>query len=365
MNDITYNNFSIHSVESAIDKKHFFELPSSINKGDTNWTPQQACDIASVFDSSKNSLQKEGLSQAWIAYSEKGIPIGRIVAFHHLGQVTKTGGIGFFECVNSQPIATALFDHSIRWLKTAGCTEVNGPMNFGEKDRYCGALIDGHDTPSLYMDNHNPKYYQNLFESYGFKKSEEILTLKTSHKDVPYERLVKESRLTPNYGNLVLEPLCFDHINKYAKDIHYIYTQTFKEENRISHLSVTDIKAQLIQSRPIVSKEMVWLAYINERPVAWMASMKDLNQKIRAEYNLPNESAINIRGMAAAVIPDHQNQGIAIQIFEKLFTYLRHAFDEYNLYYSGINAKTSNMISLAKSLNASIVKKHAIYQLDI
>src|SRR3546814_10598191 len=46
---------------------------------------------------------------------------------------------------------------------------MDGPINFGENDKYWGLLIWGFTHPSFGM-SYNPSYYQSLFEDYGFRK---------------------------------------------------------------------------------------------------------------------------------------------------------------------------------------------------
>src|SRR5690625_7618276 len=44
---------------------------------------------------------------------------------------------------------------------------MDGPINFGERDRWWGMLTRGADDP-LYCMHYNPPYYVDFFEAYGF-----------------------------------------------------------------------------------------------------------------------------------------------------------------------------------------------------
>ena len=48
-----------------------------------------------------------------------------------------------------------------------GMEAMDGPINFGERDRWWGLITEGF-TPPLYCMNYNPPYYIALFENYGF-----------------------------------------------------------------------------------------------------------------------------------------------------------------------------------------------------
>lgn len=45
---------------------------------------------------------------------------------------------------------------------------MDGPINFGERDRWWGMVTEGFHEP-LYCMNYNPPYYKTLFENYGFR----------------------------------------------------------------------------------------------------------------------------------------------------------------------------------------------------
>ncbi len=78
------------------------------------------------------------------------------------------GGIGFFDCINSQEAADMLLDVARHWLGQRGMEAMDGPINFGERDKWWGLLVEGFNEP-LWSMNFNPPYYQALFENYGFQ----------------------------------------------------------------------------------------------------------------------------------------------------------------------------------------------------
>ena len=61
-----------------------------------------------------------------------------------------------------------LFDVAKHWLMERGMEAMDGPINFGERDTWWGLVIEGF-KPPIYRMNYNPPYYNELFETYGFK----------------------------------------------------------------------------------------------------------------------------------------------------------------------------------------------------
>ena len=110
----------------------------------------------------------------FILKNKKQELIGRIAVFINYKKSNTerqpTGGIGFFECINNQKVADLLFNNAKKWLQNENIEAMDGPINFGERNKYWGLLTEGFEHPPVYGNNYNPEYYIQLFENYGFKK---------------------------------------------------------------------------------------------------------------------------------------------------------------------------------------------------
>jgi hypothetical protein len=86
--------------------------------------------------------------------------IGRIAAFvnkryKNKGDDVPVGGMGFFDCINNQEAADMLLDVARHWLGQRGMEAMDGPINFGERDKWWGLLVEGFHEP-LWSMNFNP-----------------------------------------------------------------------------------------------------------------------------------------------------------------------------------------------------------------
>src|SRR5690606_14936748 len=126
-------------------------------KNDNNYISPLDNDVQAIFDPTRNNFFKHGVCKRWLLFQDNKV-IGRIAAFiDYEKSKTKeapTGGIGFFESINDKNAAFLLFDTAIDWLKSMDMKMVEGPINFGENDKFWGLLIDGFKQPSLNM-NYN------------------------------------------------------------------------------------------------------------------------------------------------------------------------------------------------------------------
>src|SRR5689334_16266773 len=160
-------------VTDAKGAKEFIAVNVHLNESNPSYIRPLDKDVNEVFDEKKNKAFRFGTVKRWVLKGSKGEYIGRIAAFtnkkyRNKGDDVTVGGIGFFDCINDQQAANLLFDTAKQWLMQQGMQAMDGPINFGERDRWWGLLVKGFNPP-LYCINYNPPYYQSLFETYGFK----------------------------------------------------------------------------------------------------------------------------------------------------------------------------------------------------
>ena len=144
-----------------------------IYKNETKWIRPLDKDIKSVFNANTNKSFRKGEVIRWVLKKDDKL-IGRIAAFYIKSNKVeknnlKVGGCGFFECIDNQKAANLLFDSAKEWLDKKGYNSMDGPINFGERDKWWGCLIKGFEIEANYLQNYGKKYYKNLLENYGFK----------------------------------------------------------------------------------------------------------------------------------------------------------------------------------------------------
>ncbi len=145
-----------------------------MNKNNPNYIQPLDNEVNDVFNTLKNKNFKYGETKRWILKDDNNNLIGRIAAFIHSKYINKgtefaTGGIGFFDCINDSAAAKILFDAAKNWLQSKGMEAMDGPINFGDRDKWWGLMVEGFEQPPIYGMPYNPPYYEQLFENYGFK----------------------------------------------------------------------------------------------------------------------------------------------------------------------------------------------------
>ena len=157
---------NIIEVSNKYHRKEFLNLPKRLYKDDQNWICPLDSEIENMFDPEKNHAFEHGVAVRWILKDENKITIGRIAAFIDYvrsdANRQPTGGVGFFEVIESREAAFFLFDKAKAWLISSGMEAMDGPVNFGENDNYWGLLVDGFMQQGFGMP-YNKKYYKDYF----------------------------------------------------------------------------------------------------------------------------------------------------------------------------------------------------------
>jgi hypothetical protein len=270
----------MHEVSTEKDKKEFLQVAVDLYKNDPNWIRPLDKDINEVFDPEKNKFIKRGGEYIrWILKDGNGKHIGRVAAFvnKQYKETQPTGGIGFFECIDDQAAANFMFDHCKQWLQQRGMEAMDGPINFGERDKWWGLVIEGFYSP-LYGMNYNPAYYVKLFENYGFQTYfNQIcfgLIVKNRLQDKFYERFDALS-VDPNYKAVMIKK---SQIEKFAKDFTYIYNKAWAGHGGGKSLEEKTVQKMFKTMKPVMDEHISWFVYYKDEPIAMWVNLPDLNQ---------------------------------------------------------------------------------------
>src|SRR5262245_20505119 len=210
----------------------FLSVNVELNKNNPAYIRPLDKDINEVFDPEKNKTFRSGEAKRWILKDDEGNLAGRIAAFinkkyKNKGDDVTVGGIGFFDCINDQQAADMLFDVAKHWLIQKGAEAMDGPINFGERDRWWGLVVMGHDIPPMYCMNYNPPYYQQLFENYGFKNYfNQVCFALDAKKGVQPKFFERHDQCAkdPNYSAVHIKK---SQLQKFAADFTTVYNKAW------------------------------------------------------------------------------------------------------------------------------------------
>ena len=271
-------------VKNQVQIREFLSLPKRLYKNDPNWISPLISEIEAVFDPTKNIFFSHGKCTRWILQDQSGKTIGRIASFINYKKSDTfpqpTGGVGFFECINDKAAAHKLFAGAEQWLREQGMQAMDGPINFGENDKFWGLLVKGFTPPSLGM-NYNPPYYEEFFTSYGFEKYFDQLTnLLDATRPMPerFNKIADWVMKKPDYR--------FAHFDsrkkeQFFKDFQEIYNDAWTVFETFTPIEIETIRESFRQMKPIMDEKLIWFAYYKNEPVSFIVCLPDVNQILR------------------------------------------------------------------------------------
>jgi hypothetical protein len=374
------SKYTLVEVKDKKSRKEFLMLPVRLYKNENNWIRPLDEDIEKVFDPKINKSFRSGECTRWLLLDGSGNTVGRVAAFVDRkiagNHEQPTGGMGFFECINDKDASTMLFDACRDWLAERGMEAMDGPVNFGDRDRWWGLLVDGFQEPN-YCVPWNFLYYRELFENYGFKNYFNQYTFRRHigtdglHPTI----LEKAERMfsNPEYSFRHIDK---KNLEKAADDFRIIYNQAWTSYSGIKEITKTHAMALLKSFKPIMDEQLIWFAYHREEPIGFYIMIPEINQivrfldgktdlvgKLKFLYHKWRKTCNKVYGVIFGVVPRFQSRGVEggmIMAFADIA--LRPKFPYRHIELNWIGDFNPAMLKLADQLAFKIVKTHVTWR---
>ena len=366
-------------VTDSATEKQFIEAHVVINKPFPNWIRPLDKDIREVFDPRRNKAFRFGEAARWILQDSDGNLLGRIAAFankkyKNKGDDVPVGGIGFFDCINQQEAADRLFDVAKHWLLQKGYEAIDGPINFGERDRWWGLLVEG-TQPPLYCMNFNPPYYQCLFEQYGFRPFYDQICFSTNPKQIFQQKLRNRHAAIAADPDFSADYIRHNDLGKVAEDFATVYNKAWGGHGGLKQVSKESMLKSFRTMKPVMDKKIIWFATYKGEPIAMWLNLPDLNQWFRflnGNFNLLSKLKFlwikatrpcrKYVGLVFGVVPEFQSKGVDSYLIIEASNFTREhlPYDDYEMQWIGdFNPK---MIGVAETLGTHRSRRLTTYR---
>jgi hypothetical protein len=366
-------------VTNRKTRKQFLDVARIIYRNDPVWVCPFDNEIEAIFDPEKNPYYKHGETERWILKDRDNNLIGRIAAFIDRNLAYSydqpTGGCGFFECINDREAAFILFDTASKWLRSRGMEAMDGPINFGETDKYWGLLVDGFTHPSFEVP-YNHSYYRDLFESYGFMiyyKMEGFHLDLTQPLSDRFRKIAEWVIRKPGYE---FRHFTWKEQDRFTEDFAIVFNEAWASfKKNFEPLEAAYIKSVLKKARAIIDEEFIWFAYFEGKPVAIYLMFPDLNQILKhlnGKLNLVSmikflylkkmKTMTRAKGLLMGVIPRFQNHGIESAFILKVSEVIRRKPHYHEVEFSWVADFNPKMRKIFISVGSVPVKHYITYR---
>ncbi|HWB01134.1 MAG TPA: GNAT family N-acetyltransferase [Pirellulales bacterium] len=314
-------------------RRQFIALPWTLYQGDPNWIPPLISNQRELLNYTRHPFYDESKIQTFLAYRD-GQPVGRIAAIvnaEHLKRYNDGRGFfGFFECIDDQSVAHALFDAARDWLAGHGLKRIRGPAN-PSMNYECGLLIEGFDSPATFMMTYNPPYHASLVESYGFRKGRDLLAYIGYRDQLPEleERLGPLADQAQRRCEADIRPL---NLKKFREDVRLfldLYNASLDINWGFVPLTDRELTKLAASLRMLLIPELTIIAESEGRGVGVIIGLPDYNPRIK-EINgrlFPfgflrllsrKKDFKRIRVLSINVAPEFQRWGLGLVLMRAL-----------------------------------------------
>lgn len=319
-------------IETKADKRRFIKFLWKIYAGDPYWVPPLIWDRMRLIDTKNNPFYQHADLKLFFAERDGEI-VGRIGAIvnHNHNQVhnDKVGFFGFFESINNQDVANALFDSAAEFLWSKGMSTMRGPHNPSVNDEI-GLLIQGFDSSPVILMTYNPQYYEILIDRYGFKKAKDLYAYVLKNETTLSEKLIRVQAAVREREQLTIRNIDLKNLKNEVKILKDIYNRAWQPnwgavamtDQEFDYLAA-DMK-QIIGSFP----ELAMIAERQGEPVGFSLTLPDINQiiiKNKRGWFIPGavrlftglKKITLVRIIVLGVIKEYQKRGIdAVMYYE-------------------------------------------------
>jgi GNAT superfamily N-acetyltransferase len=271
---------------------------------------------------------------------QKGKPVGRVSASinRQFNQYynSKIGFFGFFEVIQDYNIARALLDAAKKWIKDRGMTVMRGPGEYSNATHERqGILIEGFEYPPTMELTHNPPYYREFIERYGFIKAKDYYAYLMDVQTPPPPRLMDLSEILQKRRNIETRQAVMKNLVEEVRLIVKIYNDCWSHNWGFMPMSEDEADAMAESLRLVADPGLIRFAFVNGEPAAMMGAFPDPYYPMHPKWKWYGDSDIfrvarllrmkghipRIRLMFFGVRPGFRKMGIDAILFNEMKAY--------------------------------------------
>ncbi|MFA6122411.1 MAG: N-acetyltransferase [Sphingomonas sp.] len=376
---------SIRPIDSKADRKRFVDLPFRLYANDPNWVPPLKGEALGLITPAKNGWFSHAKAQLFLAERD-GKVVGRVSA--HIDTLALAmnpskgfgPGCGQFGLLDAEDATTAqaLINAAEGWLRNQGMNRVLGPISMSVWEEP-GLLVEGFDHPPTIMMGHAKPEYRGWIEAAGYTKVKELLTYELDiTKDFPplLQRIIASGEKNPRIRIRNVDK------NKFEEEADIILTilnDAWSDNWGFVPLTAPEIKDVGVKLKPIVFNDLIRIAELDGKPVAFMITLPDLNEAIMPLRGnlfpfgwaklllwLRRPRVRTMRVPLMGVLKELQSSRLASQLAFMMIEYIKRAsvanYGATRGEIGWILDDNQGMRSIAEAINCTINKRYWIYE---
>lgn len=277
---IVAGRVDIMPVGSKAELDRFIRVPMRLGERDPNYIAPLILERGESLTPKGNPFFEHADVQFWLAVRD-GRDVGRISAqIDHLNPQTKEG-LGHFGMIaadDDPAVFSALFAAAEAWLKAKGCKTAVGPVNLSTNEEV-GLLVEGHDTPPMFMMSHDPPYAPGRIEGAGYAKAKDIFAYVCSvADDLPAPILRRIRKGLPE--GVVLRTLEMKRLDEEVQTLTGILNDAWSDNWGFTPTTAAETKALATTLKLLIDPRLAWFAEIDGEAAGFMILLPNINEAI-------------------------------------------------------------------------------------
>lgn len=281
---VAASDITIREVGKGATTAQFMRVPHVAQGHDPYWVAPIPLIEAPRLNPKKHPWFQHGEAALFIA-ERGGELVGRISAqvdrSHLKIYNDATGFFGFFESVDDQAVADALFAAAFAWLRAKGMKRVVGPFSMNVNDE-SGLLIEGFNCPPRMAMGHAQPYYQTLVEAAGFTKVVDMRAYLTPmDTGLPFKQLKWLKRARDRNPSLGVRSIDMRRYEEEFAAMGEIIRTAWAENWGSIPPTDAELKHLANELKLILIPELVSIATVDGKPASFCMAIPDFNEMIR------------------------------------------------------------------------------------
>lgn len=279
-------------VDSRRDLRRFVDLPWQLYdaRRHPQWVPPLRVAVRDALDEKKNPFYRDAERALFLAERD-GTLVGRIAAIenraHNRFHDDRVGFWGFFECVDDQAVADALFEAAEGWLVERGLEVMRGPMN-PSTNYECGLLVEGFEHRPTFMTAWNPPHYDALCQRAGHAKAKDLLAFWFPAAEPGYELpsfVVRQAERAMEGGRITFRDLDPRHFDREVAACWEIYNDAWERNWGFVPMTRAEFVHMAKEMRHLLWPQLAFLASVDGVPAGFMLAVPDYNVALARNRN--------------------------------------------------------------------------------
>jgi hypothetical protein len=260
--------------------KEFLNVVDYIYRDDPNYVRPLDMMVKDQL-SKKNPFFQHGEGTTFTAH-RNGWCVGRCTAqidrLHLDKYKDDVGFFGFFDTTDDEEVAKALIEAARQWLRSRGMKHIRGPLSLSINEE-AGCLIDGFDTPPMFLMAHHRAYQAGLIEKAGLQKEKDLYAWRYQVGEISERarKATQEIEKLPEVSARHIDP---KNLERDVRMIMDIFNDAWSDNWGFVPLTESEIQKMSNDFKLILDPAITYIAYVDGEPAAVSLALPNLNEVI-------------------------------------------------------------------------------------